>query len=205
MAKTAKPVNRQRLAQAIADAEAQGPLTNRQTLYAACAERYNVACGATCPKDWITPSIVLLRIQEWQMSVKTPVGKRGRPAGTKIAPKLDANGNPLPRATRKSRKASAANLEAMKSGEFASPSYEGLLTRIENGSLTARIKANCLACAGFDRSEIKNCGVTSCPLWDVRPFRTHAPSGLESDATNDTNETLDAQPSLEYALPIITL
>lgn len=180
MAKTPKPVNRQRLAEAIAAAEANGPLTNRQTLYAAVCERYNVACGPSASSQWITPSVVLLRIKEWGMTVKTPIGKRGRPAGCKIAPRLDANGNPIARQKRKGRKASAANLEAMRQGEFKGSSYEGLLTRIENGSLTARIKANCLACAGFDRSEVKHCGVTSCPLWDVRPYRESTSNNSES-------------------------
>lgn len=191
MAKVAKPVNRQRLAEAIASAEAEGPLANRQMLYGAVAERYNIACGATCPKDWITPSIVMLRISEWQMTIKTPVGKRGRPIGSKIPQKLDENGQPI-RRNRKGRKASAENMAAMREGEFSSTSYDGLMARIESGSLTARIKANCLACAGFVREEVKHCGVTSCPLWDVRPFQ--APTGLGS---------VDTQPALVCALPVL--
>lgn len=200
MAKTAKSVNRQRLAQAIADAEAEGPLTNRQTLYAAVCERYNVACGVGASREWITPSIVLLRIQEWGMTVKTPIGKRGRPAGSKIPQKLDENGQPIARKRRQGRKASAANLNAMREGEFSSASFDGLLAKIANGSLTARIKANCLACAGFDRSEIKHCGVTSCPLWDVRPFQT--PKGLGKEGQSQ-QPTIDAPNTLMYDLPIL--
>lgn len=180
MAKTPKPVNRQRLAQAIEATEANGPLVNRQTLYASVCERYNIACGPSASSQWITPSIVLLRIQEWQMSVKTPIGKRGRPVGSKIAPRLDENGNPLPRKRRTGRKASKENLEAMRGGEFKGSSYEGLLQRIENGSLTARIKANCLACAGFVRDEVKNCQCISCPLWDVRPYKESTSNNSES-------------------------
>jgi hypothetical protein len=183
--KVAKPVNRQQLVNAIAAAEANGPLTNRQALYGAVAERYNVACGPTQSSQWITSSIVLLRIKEWGLSVKTPVGKRGRPAGCAIPRKLDDQGNPIPR-KRKGRKASETNLNAMREGEFVGEQYKGLLQRIENGSLTARVKANCLTCAGFMRTEIANCGCTGCPLWDVRPYQ----NGAVSDAT-ETEEVAE--------------
>jgi len=205
MARTQKQVNRQRLAQAIADAEANGPLVNRSVLYASVAERYNVACGVK-GNEYITPSIVMLRINEWNMSIKTPVGKRGRPAGSKMPQKLDSEGNPLPRATRKSRKASPENLNAMKRGEFSGDQYQGLLARIENGSLTARIKANCLSCAGFVREEVKNCQCVGCPLWDVRPFRG-SPSTLEDDTSEtilNVAQTLDTSNPSSYALVVLS-
>lgn len=187
--KVQKAVNRTILTESIKAAEENGPLSNRQLLYGAVAERYNLAIGPNSPKLWVTPSIVLLRIAEWQLKVKTPKGQRGRPKGTKLPPKLDVEGNPIKR-VRKGRKASDTNMNAMRAGEFAGPQYQGLLSRIANGSLTARIKANCLACAGFVREEIKHCQCTACPLWDVRPYRTQTPSGLnESSESNEI--TLD--------------
>jgi hypothetical protein len=200
--KVAKPVNRQQLVNAIAQAESSGPLTNRQALYALACEAYNIAAGASNPKLWITPSIVLLRVKEWNLAVSTPVGKRGRQPGSTIPRKLDEHGNPIPRAQRKGRRASKTNMGAMRAGEFRGEQYQGLLTRIENGSLTARIKANCLACAGFVTAEVANCGCTGCPLWDVRPFQS--PKGLEAAAPENVVSGLDVPKQLEYSLAIVS-
>ena len=33
------------------------------------------------------------------------------------------------------------------------------------------IKAKCLDCSGYERQEVKNCTVTSCPIWRFRPYK----------------------------------
>jgi hypothetical protein len=33
------------------------------------------------------------------------------------------------------------------------------------------LKAKCLECSGFDREEIRNCTVWTCPLHKVRPYK----------------------------------
>ena len=52
-------------------------------------------------------------------------------------------------------------------------SARGALTEAFSGSASPRkaIKAMCLACTGFERSEIANCTGFSCPLWKYRPFQ----------------------------------
>ena len=32
------------------------------------------------------------------------------------------------------------------------------------------IKAKCLDCCAYDRDEVKNCTVKTCPLWSKRPY-----------------------------------
>lgn len=41
------------------------------------------------------------------------------------------------------------------------------------GELTSKpvIKIKCLECSCWQREEIKNCTVKSCPLWQVRPYK----------------------------------
>lgn len=34
-----------------------------------------------------------------------------------------------------------------------------------------RVKAKCLDCSNFQREEVKNCPINTCPLWDIRPYR----------------------------------
>jgi len=69
MARAAVQVNRQDLENAIKMVEANGPLKNRSALHDAVSEAMND------PK--ITPSVVLGRIKEWNLDVKTPLGRRG--------------------------------------------------------------------------------------------------------------------------------
>lgn len=55
----------------------------------------------------------------------------------------------------------------------APESSKKCLSRAFFGSASPRqaIKAQCLACVGFDRDSIKNCSGYSCPLWAYRPYQ----------------------------------
>jgi hypothetical protein len=48
--------------------------------------------------------------------------------------------------------------------------YEGLIQKIKNGSLKARISANCIICTNGYHAEIKFCSCTDCPLYLDRPY-----------------------------------
>ena len=37
--------------------------------------------------------------------------------------------------------------------------------------IRAAVKAHCLECMGWDRSEITRCTALACPLWCYRPYR----------------------------------
>ena len=55
----------------------------------------------------------------------------------------------------------------------APTSVRGCLNRAFSGSggRANAIKAMCLTCVGYDRSEITNCTGFACPLWKYRPFQ----------------------------------
>ena len=38
------------------------------------------------------------------------------------------------------------------------------------------LKAKCLECSNYQRDEIRNCTVETCPLWVWRPFQTNSNS-----------------------------
>lgn len=50
--------------------------------------------------------------------------------------------------------------------------YRPLIARTYAGKSSPRdaIKAQCLACTGFDRQAITTCSGYSCPLWLYRPY-----------------------------------
>ena len=58
--------------------------------------------------------------------------------------------------------------------EEAPPSVRKLLSGAFSGAGSPRqaIKAHCLVCVGYERSQIKNCTGYSCALWAYRPFQS---------------------------------
>ncbi len=83
MAKLKRVVDRAVFETAISNVEANGALANRSVLNTAIEAEYN----KLCPSAPITAPIVGLRLAEFGLlaTLKTPVGKRGRPAGVKNA------------------------------------------------------------------------------------------------------------------------
>jgi len=43
------------------------------------------------------------------------------------------------------------------------------------------IKTKCLACCNFEREEVKQCAVITCPLWAYRPYQSSATADDDSD------------------------
>ena len=52
-------------------------------------------------------------------------------------------------------------------------SVQNTLREAFSGATSPRqaIKAQCIACTGYDRISVKNCPGYSCPLWAYRPFQ----------------------------------
>lgn len=155
-------VNKGELSLAIQTAEANGPFNNRQELAIAVAN---------C--DWalsngITTSVVINRITEFGLNPKTPKGKRGRQAGqvlsTEHKEKLLAG-----------RGKKKVNSNWIKEMRAVTPSaYFPIIDKIESGSLKAQTKLMCLFCTNFNKSEIKNCTILSCPLYASRPYQVNS-------------------------------
>lgn len=50
--------------------------------------------------------------------------------------------------------------------------YSGVFKKAKSGkSRLAAIKAKCLECCGFQRSEVQRCTVETCPLHPYRPYQ----------------------------------
>ena len=57
--------------------------------------------------------------------------------------------------------------------EKASPVYLAVTRKAyEGNSKAAALKAKCLDCSCWQRVEITNCTVTTCPLWPYRPYQS---------------------------------
>jgi len=60
------------------------------------------------------------------------------------------------------------------------PSREGVFRRsFTTRSLRAAITAKCLECCGFTVRHVRECGDTSCPNWNCRPYQSGNPEQAE--------------------------
>lgn len=194
MAKTAFEVDRVKLTTAITAAELEGPLRNRSVLHEIVAEVYN----KNTPPRPITAAVVGLRIKEWKLEVKTPIGKRGRqgPMTEEHKEKLRLGRT----GKRASRADKFAKIEGLAEGfeelrQKVPERFLPVVDRLENGSMKAGLILHCLDCTGYCVSEIKRCsaGVQMCQLWPFRPYQK---------TVSDEDESLAAeldQPETEAA------
>lgn len=160
--KTAKPVDRTKLESAIQTIEQDGPMANLLTLHKAVADEYNRTAESE-----ISHSIVMLRIKEWALPIKTQKGKKGRRKGHRVE-----GGVRTKRADKFS--ASTKIQEHFKILRDAAPqSSQNAISRIENGSLKAAVKEKCKECCGYEdyKDGIKGCEILACPLWAFRPYQ----------------------------------
>ena len=49
--------------------------------------------------------------------------------------------------------------------------HHPMVRKAVKGSMKAAIRLKCLDCCADNKAEIKNCNVTTCPLWLYRPFQ----------------------------------
>jgi len=154
MARTKIQIDKSQLAKIITDLENQRTFRTRQQLTEAVVEQLPMS---------VSPAWVTLRIKEFNIEPKTPKGKRGRAAGTKLSSGQKA----AMQAGRKTR--SVTNVVELQ--EYFPESRQGLVNKIAKGSLAACVKAKCLECCNFDTKEIKHCEIKTCPLWSFRPYQ----------------------------------
>ena len=80
-------VDKEKMVAALAAVEKDGPLGNRGLLYRAVADEYN----RLGPPKEISFSVVMARLEDWKLELKTPMGRRGRVAGTVIGVRPSIN------------------------------------------------------------------------------------------------------------------
>lgn len=186
MAKQKAEVDKGKLQLAIDKAEENGPLAGRTVLWQAVAPIYN---SFGLPVQ-VTASMVYLRFMEMGLTCKTPLGRKGGTMSEEHKAKLREARKGMTITGRRSRAEKMAELplasEHFEKLRSITPStYQGLLKKVEAGSLTAAIKMLCVQCMGFERTHVKDCGGLSCPMYLHRPYQKNTDDDdddKESDA-----------------------
>lgn len=149
------PVTKEKLQEVVSNLENESNFTSRNALWE------NVANTEYAKAIGLSPQVAMLKAKTLGVTIKTPLGKRGRSKGD----------GPVPNAgKRKGKRISLEIVEEMKK-EFHS-SLHKRIDRAANGSMKAAIGLKCLDCTGGSKKEVALCTLVSCPLWSYRPY-TH--------------------------------
>ena len=155
--KTPIDVDRPLLVQCIEALEASKVYTTHQKLYKEVAALYNVK---TTGKH-ISPSVVFLRIKQWNLIVKTPKGRKITKGGVQTnQPRLKRSEKFIGDKTMAKGKAALVERWGKKKPR--------LVKKILEGSLRGGLDLLCYDCSGEIISEVSKCVIFSCPIWTLR-------------------------------------
>jgi len=166
--KTKVSVNKQVLINAVAQAEANGPLENKAQLYERAAEIYN--SNGNVQK--ITYSVACLRVKEYGIKLKTLSGKKGRGKmnAAQIAAMRAGRGKRIPKGDKFSKSEIAKNaIEDLR--KHVPERFHNLINSIAKGSRVSAFKLHCLDCCTYQTAEVRRCAATTCPKWLFRPYQ----------------------------------
>jgi hypothetical protein len=178
--RVSQPVDRERLEKAILSVEAGGPLSNQSTLFQTVATVYNKDLPE--PFRSLEPGTVRNRVLDWNLTIQTKPGKRGRQGPMTDEHKAALLGGRGKREARAEKfAADPAITAAFVAQKKRTPvRLHTLIDRAEKGSMKAAVSLKCRECMGWDQetSGIRDCTSRACPLFAFRPFKP----GQEEDA-----------------------
>ncbi len=161
MGRPSLQVDQNTLTTIIEDCEKNKTYSNRSELFADVAIKYSAQTQIV-----ISPSVVYLRVNEFNIPLKTPKGKKGKT----IIPK----GERVKRGTKFALDSDAQRTFALLKKEIIAESggrFLPVLKKAEQGSIKAILKLMCLTCANYQTNEIKFCQVFQCPLHPIRAYK----------------------------------
>lgn len=153
MARTKREIDPQKLRELIVKLESENQFKNRSELFQAVAQT-----------DWakeskLTPSVVYLRVVEFDIDIKTPKGKKGN---------KNLAGGPRIKKPKVAEPKAAAALRK----EAAHYGYAALAEKVLSGSMKSAIKLNCILCTSNQKDEVRNCTVFECSFHHLRPYKS---------------------------------
>jgi len=159
MAKTKIKVSQKALNTAVEQAEQKEIFSTLRNLCTKVSEIYNCSTDRTLQNlPEITPSIVYLRMREWNIQTKTQPARKVTSYSQK-------------RMSKTQKFQSSEYLESLKKLKEVTPqNLHNRVNKVKKGSLKSAVELKCLDCSGYVKKEVKNCCVYSCALWCFRPF-----------------------------------
>lgn len=168
MPRAAIIVDRQLLEDSINRVEGNGPIPEGKVkMYELVASDYNRISSTP-----ITSSVVGLRIQQFNIQIKTKSSKGKRKMTPEHLAALKAGQS---RATRGSRSQKFATPEAKqffnRLRKTCPQRFHNIVNQYEKGSKVAGLKLKCLECSDYVTSEVRKCTVRDCAIYFIRPYQ----------------------------------
>lgn len=164
MARIKLEVNREELANQVRLAEESNTFKSRDDLYAHIA---NTDWAKSQPKP-LTKSVVYLRIKEFNIPINTA---KAEPFMKRVLNNVGILNNQEGQEERERFDKEDVELNKTMMAGYFDPKHHATIKKAVRGSMKAAIRLKCLDCCAENKVEIKECNVTTCPLWLYRPFQ----------------------------------
>lgn len=164
MGRVAKIIEKDKLENIIKKLESENTYTTRSQLFMEVADKYSNLYGVS-----FSHSCAAQRAKQYGIEIKTQMGERG-------AHLKGGNADAL-------KKWRETGEGQVKKPKISSPDFLAFWAKEEGGkflkiaksaargSLKAKLKLKCIECAGCSLKEVALCHITTCPLWDTRPYQ----------------------------------
>lgn len=165
MGRAAKIIDKDKLEAIIVKLESENTYTTRSQLFTEVAEKYSDLHGVS-----FSNACAAQRAKQFGIEIKTQMGERG----------LHLKGGNAD-ALKKWRETGEVQDKKpkIKSPDFLpywakedGGKFLKIAKSAQRGSVKAKIKLKCIECAGGLTKEVALCEITTCPLWDIRPYQS---------------------------------
>jgi hypothetical protein len=120
----------------------------------------SILCSKVAEQLKVSPQWVYLKITKNSFKMLTQKGKKvGETVSRSESPKTE-------------KKISLTVLDSLNSSMSAKnrEKYKNTIIKAASGSLKAVVKLKCLDCSSYQQEEIRNCTITGCSLYSVKPY-----------------------------------
>jgi hypothetical protein len=162
MGRKSVEVDRNILSKIIEELEQNEKFENQSKLYTRVAEEYTKKTGTA-----ITSSVIYLRIKKFGIVIKTEKAKLDP---SRFRERLSNTVSTGEDCIKPKAKQTVAQLLEF-ADEKEKKKWEKLAKSVLRGSRKAAIKFNCISCANFQTTEVKNCEINTCPFYLFRPYQ----------------------------------
>lgn len=164
MGRVAKIIEKDKLENIIKKLESENTYTTRSQLFMEVADKYSNLYGVS-----FSHSCAAQRAKQYGIEIKTQMGERGahlKGGNADALKKWRETGE----VQIKTAKGNADSLIKLYSTE-ENGKYLKLAKKVKRGSLKSAICLKCLECSNYKKEEIKNCPITTCALFPIRPYQ----------------------------------
>ena len=156
-------IDKVELQKAIDELESNTTFNNRNELYTALAQTdwakgIKNSCGVV---NGVNPASINQRVNEFKLTLKTPVGKRGRVKGAKVT------GTKVSRSVKIQNNSSIlASIKAIRESSPKTSVVTNCVDGLEKGSMRSAIRLKCMECNAFTGGHTK-CEINDCALYPI--------------------------------------